>query len=97
MDEGPSNTSVTELPPESSSADRGHGARAERKAAQLTFPTLRLDTLQEMSPAALQELFAAAELRTHPGRSRHQLIFDLMRVSRWARTNGADQRLFGTA
>ena len=40
---------------------------------------LDLPTLQDLDPVALQELFARFELRPHPGRTRHQLIFDLVR------------------
>jgi transcription termination factor Rho len=45
------------------------------------FAPLRLEELQEMSPAALQEWFTAAELRPHLGRHRHQLILDLVRAA----------------
>jgi len=40
---------------------------------------LDLRELQEMTPAALQELFVRFDLRLHPGRTRHQLIVDLVR------------------
>src|SRR5437773_4308437 len=40
---------------------------------------LDLSELQEMTPAALQELFVRFDLRLHPGRTRHQLIVDLAR------------------
>jgi transcription termination factor Rho len=40
---------------------------------------LDLRELQEMTPAALQELFARFDLRVHPGRTRHQSIVDLVR------------------
>lgn len=40
---------------------------------------LDLWELQEMTPAALQELFVRFDLRLHPGRTRHQLIVDLIR------------------
>jgi transcription termination factor Rho len=40
---------------------------------------LDLRDLQEMTPAALQELFVRFDLRLHPGRTRHQLIVDLIR------------------
>ena len=53
---------------------------------------LDLPALQDLSPAALQELFARFELQPHPGRTRHQLIVDLIRhaISRGqvARTSG---------
>ena len=47
----------------------------------VTPPSAPLDLreLQEMSPAALQELFDRFDLRPHPGRTRHQLIVDLIR------------------
>ncbi|MBA3607373.1 MAG: transcription termination factor Rho [Chthoniobacterales bacterium] len=38
-----------------------------------------LPALQELSPVALQELFTRFELHPHPGRTRHQLLVDLMR------------------
>ena len=51
-----------------------------------------LPALQELSPAALQELFARFDLQAHPSRTRHQLVFDFMRhvISRGqvVRTNG---------
>jgi len=40
---------------------------------------LDLGELQEMTPAALQELFVRFDLRLHPGRTRHQSIVDLVR------------------
>ncbi len=40
---------------------------------------LDLPALQDLSPAALQELFARFELQPHLGRTRHQLIVDLVR------------------
>ena len=40
---------------------------------------LDLSELQDMTPAALQELFFRFDLRSHPGRTRHQLIVDLIR------------------
>jgi transcription termination factor Rho len=53
---------------------------------------LDLLTLQDLSPAELQELFARFELQPHPGRTRHQLIVDLIRhaIARGqvARTSG---------
>ncbi|CAN5388201.1 transcription termination factor Rho [soil metagenome] len=42
-------------------------------------PPLRLEELQALEPAALQELFDRFELKPHPGRTRHQLILDLVR------------------
>ncbi|MBA2433894.1 MAG: transcription termination factor Rho, partial [Chthoniobacterales bacterium] len=38
-----------------------------------------LPELQELSPTALQELFARFELHPHSGRTRHQLLVDLVR------------------
>ena len=38
-----------------------------------------LATLQDLSPAGLQELFDRTKLQAHAGRTRHQLIVDLMR------------------
>ncbi len=38
-----------------------------------------LPALQELIPAALQDLFGRFELHPHPGRTRHQLLVDLMR------------------
>ena len=53
---------------------------------------LDLPALQDLSPTALQELFARFHLQPHPGRTRHQLIVDLIRhaISRGqvARTSG---------
>jgi len=76
MDEGPSNTTVTELPPEPAPAVAIMELPNESPAP--SFPPLRLEEVQEMSPAALQEWFAAAEARLHPGRNRHQQILDLL-------------------
>src|SRR5215470_8886982 len=79
MEEGPSNTVVTELPPEPAPAVAIMEAPIESQVP--VFPPLRLAELQEMSPAALQEWFAAAEVRPHPGRNRHQQILDLVRAA----------------
>ncbi|HEY2710988.1 MAG TPA: transcription termination factor Rho [Chthoniobacterales bacterium] len=40
---------------------------------------LEVEQLQQLEPAALQDRFAKAGLRAHPGRTRHQLIGDLVR------------------
>ncbi len=44
-----------------------------------TFEPLELEELQKLDMAELLEEFVRAELRPHPGRSRHQLILDLVR------------------
>ncbi|MEO7167851.1 MAG: transcription termination factor Rho [Chthoniobacterales bacterium] len=53
---------------------------------------LDLGELQALDAVALQQMFARADLRPHPGRTRHQLILDLVRhaVSRGqlVRTSG---------
>ncbi|MGI8890053.1 MAG: transcription termination factor Rho [Chthoniobacterales bacterium] len=49
----------------------------EQKPAPLA--PLELETLQQLEPAALQELFDRFELRQQPGRTRHQLISDFVR------------------
>jgi transcription termination factor Rho len=51
-----------------------------------------LNELQDLAPAALQDLFARAGLRPHPGRTRHQLILDLVRH---AVTRGQEVRASG--
>jgi transcription termination factor Rho len=79
MEEGPSHTAITELPPESSPAIAT--MEPPNESQEPSFPPLDLEELQDWSPAALQEWFAAADLRPHPGRNRHQLILDLVRAA----------------
>ncbi|MGH8092351.1 MAG: transcription termination factor Rho [Chthoniobacterales bacterium] len=73
MDAEPSNSTVAEVASEvgmTASPDENH---------EPTFPPLELEELQKMELAALHEWFASADLRLHPGRTRHQLILDLVR------------------
>jgi len=44
-------------------------------------PELDLNKLQAMSPAELDELCRQCDVRVHPGRTRHQHILDLVRVT----------------
>jgi transcription termination factor Rho len=44
-----------------------------------TFPPLDLAEVQKLDPPGLQALCAEVNLRSHPGRNRHQLILDLVR------------------
>ena len=78
METEPSNTAVV-LPPEPLPAVATMDPPNESQGPG--FSPLRLEELQEMSPAALQEWFTAAELRPHLGRNRHQLILDLVRAA----------------
>ncbi len=78
METEPSNTAVV-LPPEPLPAVATMDSPNESQGPG--FAPLRLEELQEMSPAALQEWFTAAELRPHLGRNRHQLILDLVRAA----------------
>ncbi len=73
MEEEPHNSTVTEAPPESV------GPESPNEKPEPTFPLLELEELQKMEPTALQEWFTQAEIRPHPGRTRHQLILDLVR------------------
>ncbi len=43
------------------------------------LPALTMQELQEMEPAALHELYARCDLRPHPGLTRHQQIYELVR------------------
>lgn len=65
--DSPASTATATLPPEPN----------EREV--LPSEPLDLRELQEMTPAALQDLFVRFDLRLHPGRTRHQLIVDLIR------------------
>src|ERR1700750_2640347 len=40
---------------------------------------IEVEELQQLEAAALHDRFAKAGLRAHPGRTRHQLVLDLMR------------------
>jgi transcription termination factor Rho len=73
MEEEPHNSTLTEAPPESV------GPESPNEKPDPTFPLLELEELQKMEPTALQEWFTQAEIRPHPGRTRHQLILDLVR------------------
>ncbi|MDQ3199785.1 MAG: transcription termination factor Rho [Verrucomicrobiota bacterium] len=58
------------------------GSTAVSVAAQPNEPSVELfdlEELQDLSPAALQELFARFELSAQPGRTRHQLLVDFIR------------------
>ncbi len=79
MEKGPSNTAVTELPLEPAPAVAIMEPPNESPAPG--FPPLLLEEVREMSPVALQEWFATAESRLHPGRNRHQQILDLVRAA----------------
>jgi transcription termination factor Rho len=72
-----------------------NGSASAAVAAEPNEPppqVLDLPALQELSPTALQELFARFDLHPQIGRTRHQLVVDLIRhvVSRGtvARTSG---------
>ena len=73
MDPEATHTTVAAPPPEPEMTE------APNEPEKPGFPALDLEALQEMSPAALQAWFDAAEVRPHPGRTRHQLILDLVR------------------
>jgi len=73
----------------------GNGSASATIAPEPNEPQadlLDLPALQDLSPTALQELFARFQLQPHQGRTRHQLIVDLIRhaISRGqvARTSG---------
>ncbi|MDQ3115605.1 MAG: transcription termination factor Rho [Verrucomicrobiota bacterium] len=61
--------------PENGSASATTATDPNRSAPEV----FDLPALQELSPVALQELFTRFELHPHPGRTRHQLLVDLMR------------------
>jgi hypothetical protein len=72
-----------------------NGSASAAVAAEPNEPppqVLDLPALQELSPTALQELFARFDLHPQIGRTRHQLVVDLIRhaISRGtvARTSG---------
>jgi transcription termination factor Rho len=73
MDPEATNSTVAAPPPEPQMTD------TPNEPEKPDFPPLELAALQEMSPAALQEWFDAAEVQPHPDRTRHQLILDLVR------------------
>ncbi len=60
--------------PENSSASTAVALEPKGPAPEV----FDLPALQELSPAALQELFERFELHPHPGRTRHQLLVDLV-------------------
>ncbi len=53
-------------------------APAPNEKSELPSPLL-LEDLQELKPSALLDVFARFEMRAHSGRTRHQLILDLVR------------------
>ena len=73
MEEEPHNSTVTEAPPKPVEPE------VPNEKPEATFPPLELEELQKMEPIALQEWFTQAEIRPHPGRTRHQFILDLVR------------------
>ncbi|HEX4667912.1 MAG TPA: transcription termination factor Rho [Chthoniobacterales bacterium] len=73
MDEETTNLTVAAPPPKPEMTD------TPNEPEKPDFPPLELAALQEMSPAALQEWYDGAGVRPHPGRTRHQLILDLVR------------------
>ena len=77
MEEQPSKSTVADPPPEA--APVSEMTEQPNETPALTFPPLEMAELQEMDLPAIQRWFAEAELRPHPGRSRHQLILDLVR------------------
>ena len=87
MEEEPHNSTVTEAPPEPV------GPEVPNEKPEPTFPPLELEELQKMEPIALQEWFTQAEIRPHPGRTRHQFILDLVRHAVARGAAGADERL----
>jgi transcription termination factor Rho len=62
-------------PPDNGSATAVLAPEPNEPSAEV----LDLPALQELSPTSLQELFARFDLHPHPGRTRHQLIVDLVR------------------
>ncbi len=55
-------------------------AAADAPADEAATPAVHdLEALQELSPVELQAMFERYGLTAHPGRTRHQLIVDLMR------------------
>ncbi|MBA3544620.1 MAG: transcription termination factor Rho, partial [Chthoniobacterales bacterium] len=76
MDDEPSPTTVTDLPPQAPAAATEAGPRDE---AEPLRETLDLEQLQDLAPVELHELGDRLEVRPHPGRTRHQLILDLVR------------------
>ncbi len=79
-------------PAEAESASPVALAPEPNETPAATPEPLVLSELQALDAVALQEMFAQADLRPHPGRTRHQLILDLVRHavthSRPVRTSG---------
>ena len=65
-------------PPDESNLGDNPGPRNEIPVPGSPEP-LEVEELQRLEPPALQDRFAKAGLRPHPGRTRHQLIVDLVR------------------
>ena len=85
MDQGSTKATTADAPEEIDQLanrpkpnDEAPAALSAEKPAP-TFEPLEMEELQKLDSAGLQEMFARAELRPHPGRSRHQLIVDLVR------------------
>jgi transcription termination factor Rho len=76
MDEEP--LDATESAPAGAAAATLAPEPDEKKAMPPSEP-LDLVELQDMTPAALHEMFRRFDLQPHPGRARHQLIVDLIR------------------
>ncbi len=70
MDDEPTNSTMTDAPPEPA---------AQEKQDKTPAQPIELEKLQALAPAELQEMCARFELRPHAGRTRHQLIVDLVR------------------
>ncbi len=90
MEEETSNSTVADPPP--NPAPPPEMPEAPNEIPTPTFPPLEMAQLQEMDLSAINQWFAQADIRPHPGRTRHQLILDLVRqaVSRGqqVRTSG---------
>ncbi|HEY1582426.1 MAG TPA: transcription termination factor Rho, partial [Chthoniobacterales bacterium] len=74
MEGEPSNTTAVATPPAEAEV-----TEVPNEKEKPSYPSLDLAEVQKMEPAALQEWFDAAGVRPHPGRTRHQLILDLVR------------------
>jgi transcription termination factor Rho len=90
MEEQPGKTIVADPPPAPAPPSETREEPGQLPAP--TFPPLEMAGLQEMDLPAIQRWFAGAELRSHPGRTRHQLILDLVRA---AVTRGQQVRVSG--
>ncbi len=61
--------------------EKVEGGNGQPRPAEADRPTLDVNHLQTLLPAALDEVCRTFDLRVYPGRSRHQQIVDLVRAA----------------